>query len=513
MAYRKWSDCPPRAPLGRADALYGSHDHIILLIARIADFTVRDRERKLRQVDANGGQWRPTQVTDLFCRIPGMGPPPQGESQNRPPPTPTTPMGPPPHMQGTGPPPHMQGTGPPPHMQGTGPPPHMQGTGPPHMQGMGPPPGFMPSQGQGPPPGNPGPPRGPPPASSMPKFYGMAPTRPPISLPASYANPNRTSGQNSPTSPNMPHPKFSDLPAAYEAALADWNNIFHAHTIVARFLANSEAFAPMTPDLLPPVPGGNMTPFGPALIHRSYSVSILWTLLHLSNILLLRSHPAMPPAAMVAAAVCAPATQPYAMLIGRITAGMQVPAASLTPSIGAALIESTMSLFFAGVQYKEPSQRDWLITRLLEIDRRTGWASAGVIARSCETSWERAADAGRGPPYDRRRTRRFGEEGPLLLDTHVSTGREQNTFRGPGEVGNLSAVREHVELGWTTERQLWEADGRERRFVVKYKTGMVPWAMNLLGTDEDLRVGMQNVEIEGDGNTMETGRERGADQW
>jgi hypothetical protein len=80
-------------------------------------------------------------------------------------------------------------------------------------------------------------------------------------------------------------------------------------------------------------------------------------------------------------------------------------------------------------------------------------------------------------------------------------------------VGNLSAVREHVELGWTTERQLWEADGRERRFVVKYKTGMVPWAMNLLGTDEDLRVGMQNVEIEGDGNTMETGRERGADQW
>jgi hypothetical protein len=343
----------------------------------------------------------------------------------------------------------------------------------------------------------------------MPSFYGMAPTRSLAPLPASYANPNHNPHDNSPLTPDMPVPKFSDLPVAYEAALADWNSISHAHATVARFLANSEAFAPLAPDLYPPIPGGNTTPFGPALMHRSYAVSILWTLVHLSNILLLRSHPAMPPAAMVAAGVCAPATQPYAILIGRITAGMQIPSTSLTPSLGAALNESTLSLFFAGIQYRDPAQRDWLISRLLEIDRRTGWASAGAIARSCETTWERAADAGRGPPYDRRRTRKFGEEGPVDLDTPSHTANEgrvrEGTFKGQWPVED---IREHVELGWTRERQLWEADGQDRRFVVKYATGMVPWAKNLLATDEDLRVDMEKVDIR-EANAAGTERERG----
>ncbi|KAF2714284.1 hypothetical protein K504DRAFT_369229 [Pleomassaria siparia CBS 279.74] len=425
MAYRHWSDCPPRAPLGRGDALYGSHDHIILLVGRIADFTVRDRERKLRQVEAHGGQWRPT-----------------------------------PGMPGTG---GMGGPsmGPPsPHVQRTGPPP------------------------------------------AMPNFYGMAPTRPPIPLPASYANPNFVPHQHSPPMPNEPHPEPSNLPAAYEAALADWNSISQAHATVARFLANTESFAPLPPDLYPPSLHGNMTPFGPALMHRSYSVSVLWTLLHLSNILLLRSHPAMPPAAMVAASVCAPATQPYAMLIGRICAGMHIPtsdATALTPSLGATLIESTMSLFFAGIQYQDPVQRDWLITRLLEIDRRTGWASAGVIARGCETSWERAADLGRGPPYDRRRTRRLGEQGPVILDDPSSATTDAKWTNG----------RARGEKEWSKERDTWEKDGEERRFVVNYRTSMVPWAMNLLATDEDLRVGMERVGLGGEINVAGTTRERG----
>jgi hypothetical protein len=199
---------------------------------------------------------------------------------------------------------------------------------------------------------------------------------------------------------------------------------------------------------------------------------------------------------MVAAGVCAPATQPYAILIGRIVAGMQIPSTSLTPSLGAALNESTLSLFFAGIQYRDSAQRDWLITRLLEINRRTGWASAGSIARSCETTWERAADAGRGPPYDRRRTRRFGEEGPVDLNTPSHTANEgkikEGTFKGQWPVED---IREQVELGWTRERQLREADGQGRRFVVKYNTGIVPWAKNLLATDEDLRVDMERVDI------------------
>ena len=87
-----------------------------------------------------------------------------------------------------------------------------------------------------------------------------------------------------------------------------------------------------------------------------------------------------------------------------------------------------MPLFFAGITYTDPGQREWLIERLLQIDRRTGWASAGTIARSVETGWERAAGAGRGPEYRRRRTRRAGEEGPVVL------GEEERVDDGEGGV-------------------------------------------------------------------------------
>jgi hypothetical protein len=227
-----------------------------------------------------------------------------------------------------------------------------------------------------------------------------------------------------------------------------------------------------------------VTPFGPALVHRSYDISTLWTLLHLSNILLLRSHPAMPPAAMVAAGVCAPATQPYATLIGRIAAGMQVPTSvdtPLSPFLGAALIETTMALFFAGVQYQAPDQRAWLIKHLLNIDRRTGWATAAVIARSCETSWEKAAELGKGPAYAERLTRRFGEEGAIALDDE-----------GPG-IG-VGTRREDAEMAG--EMRGGEKLEKETGFVVRMRPNReLPWAKNLLATDEDLRVEMERVGL------------------
>ncbi|KAF1948481.1 hypothetical protein CC80DRAFT_300256 [Byssothecium circinans] len=436
--FRKWSDCPPRAPLGRFDALYGTHDHIILLLARISDFTVRDRTRKLKQVDADGGQWRPRPG------VPGM------------------PMGPPPSKGGP--------SGP--SSTPTGPPPHMKGMG---GSGFGPPPGQVQAQGQGPP-------RGPPPPNAVPAFYGMAPSRPPISLPNSYVNPNYVP-EDSPKATNAPDPKFSELPAAYEAAIAEWNSISHAHATVARFLANTETFAPLTPDLYPVAPGGNMTPFGPALVHRSYDISTLWNTLHLANILLLRSHPASPPAMHMAAGVCAQATQPYAMLIGRISAGMQMPATDdmpLSPFLGAALIETTMALFFAGVQYREPGQRAWLVKRLLDIDRRTGWASAAVIARSCETSWEKAAEMGKGPPYPQRMTRPIGEPGPIVIGAD-ETGRAGGGWGG-GAVRGGAGMHDRSE---------------EMRFVVR-RSGQkvrVPWAKNLLSTEEQLRADMEGMGL------------------
>jgi len=226
-----------------------------------------------------------------------------------------------------------------------------------------------------------------------------------------------------------------------------------------------------------------MTPFGPALVHRSYDISVLWTLLHLAKIILLRSHPAMPPAMMMAAGVCAQATGPYATLIGRITAGMQLPtSADLSPFLGSVLQESTMSMFFAGVQYQDPAQREWTITRLLEVDRRTGWASAGIIARGVETSWEKAADMGRGPPY-KRRTRRVGEDGPLVLEE---------------EGGSPSTWRHHerdnaVAQGARMEEMVQDTSD-ERRYIVKPR--MVTWARNVFGTEEDLQAGMERIGLQ-----------------
>lgn len=59
MDYSRWAACPPRAPLGKADAVYGSCDHLMLLLGRIADFAAKDRVRKLKQVELNGGKWIP----------------------------------------------------------------------------------------------------------------------------------------------------------------------------------------------------------------------------------------------------------------------------------------------------------------------------------------------------------------------------------------------------------------------------------------------------------------------
>ncbi|KAK3069349.1 hypothetical protein LTR53_012373 [Teratosphaeriaceae sp. CCFEE 6253] len=83
MDYSRWANCPPRAPLGRADAVYGSVDHLMLLLGRVADFAARDRARKLQQIELNGGQWRPA---------PGMQMPRPPQQQ---PPTPVFATGPP----------------------------------------------------------------------------------------------------------------------------------------------------------------------------------------------------------------------------------------------------------------------------------------------------------------------------------------------------------------------------------------------------------------------------------
>lgn len=60
MPYDRQCQCPPRASVGRIDAIYGSADHLWLLLARVTDFGYRDRKRKIRALRAAGTEWRPT---------------------------------------------------------------------------------------------------------------------------------------------------------------------------------------------------------------------------------------------------------------------------------------------------------------------------------------------------------------------------------------------------------------------------------------------------------------------
>jgi hypothetical protein len=252
-----------------------------------------------------------------------------------------------------------------------------------------PPNGFpMPTTDQRPPPQNP---TGP---TTPPTFYGMAPMPTNVHMPSSYAMNTSTPPNQSPTRSES---NDVDLPTATQAALVEWSEMYAA-------LANLEThFGPGFQPLAADLHHTQSTPFGPPLMYPSYDIAVLWALYYSAHIVALRSHPHMPPAAMIAAGVGAGQTAHYAILIGRIAAGMMPHplVQPLNPSLGATLCEVTLPLFFAGVQYREPLQRSWLVSRVRELEALTGWASVGMIAQGCETAWEKAGLAGRGPPYTR----------------------------------------------------------------------------------------------------------------
>ena len=77
MPFSQRGQCPPRAGVGRLDAIYGSADHLWMLLARVTDFGLRDRKRKLRTLKAGGKDWRPgPEMFKLMGRFAG-GPPGQ----------------------------------------------------------------------------------------------------------------------------------------------------------------------------------------------------------------------------------------------------------------------------------------------------------------------------------------------------------------------------------------------------------------------------------------------------
>lgn len=146
-------------------------------------------------------------------------------------------------------------------------------------------------------------------------------------------------------------------------------------------------------------------------------------------IVLHRVHPSMPPSAMIAAGIAAPETIGFANTIGRIAAAIAPNSetdAGVEPGVGAALVESIMCLFIAGIQviphkreppfcvftyydadkcivtqYQHDRQRLWLLRKLDDISRLVGWPTAEAVAGGCEEAWVKAGEEGRGVPWTR----------------------------------------------------------------------------------------------------------------
>ena len=396
-----------------------------MLIARVADFAAKDLIRKRRAAKAQGG-WRPPA---------GMGPP-----------------GPSPGVSGRSP----TGAGPPHDMvppQMSGPPTQLPGQLPPGQM----PPGQSNMAG---PPG--GLPKGPPP---IPSFPGMLPTFGEPRLPMGFDKQYRETTPPSATSSTAGE---ADLDKQKQEAEEEWQEIRSMFSMFAEHLG--EEFQPLGAEYTPPV----QTPFGPALQYRTYGIAGIWMNYYMGLIACHRAHPSMPPAAMMAAGIAARQTGQMANELGRIAAGIapEIDVSTkktVSPTIGAGLIESTAPLFVAAIQYQDPAQRLWTVTRLINIARLSGWQTAHAIATGCETSWVKTGEAGMGPPW----TRKVAEKGEW------------------GEDG-----RESI---WSTGRRIDRA-GQDRDFggeLVVARTDRVYYALGVLGLEKDF----DNLEVGGDGGS------------
>lgn len=416
LDYVHWGQCPPRAKIGTLGTTYGSSDHLVLLMGRIADFQSKDMKRKQAVEKMNGG-WIPP---------PELGGPPRGMMATR-------------RGGGRGPPPARSWGG-----SSAG---NMGVSG--HTPGM----MFPDSRPSHMIANNP---------DSAPVMYGMVPPEPSIRLPPAFAG---ISGSESTTIP-AGGSDFPSDPTLLEAitleAELEWNDIYQAFQVFQDSLG--QEYKPMSIEYMPV----QSTPFGPAIYYRTYPIATLQSLYYTALIILHRIHPSMPAQVMMAAGIAAPKTEQYAILIARITASLVPtdPTAKINPSLGASLIEASIPLFFAGVQYKQKPHRDWLVHKLREITRLTGWASSSKVLLGCLRAWEKMAALGRGPPFERPPPE---EEADILL---------------PG----MPAHTDIVYYGdVNTEDVMIGGEDPEKNFVLALGAkNRVEFAMGLLGDPDEI---------------------------
>ncbi|RDW90827.1 putative C6 finger domain protein [Aspergillus mulundensis] len=402
LPYSEWGLCPPRAGIGLRNDLYGTADHLTLLMGRLADFGVRDRKRKINMAKATGSGWRPDARFDQEAQVkvllmidldhlvgllglPGMGLPDMGLPDTRLPDMGFLDMG---FLDmglldmglldmglldmgllDMG----LLDMG----LLDMGLLDMKAPSGLPVVLLLNHLPSMRSSSGSSPEP---------------PPFYGMVPPSGPTRLPAAFAT---TSDRND----SCPRPE-EDVDMSYEEAEREWEGIYAAFEVFAQSLGPD--FEPLSPEASRPI----YSPFGLATQYYTLNMAGLMAFYYTGRMLLLRLHPSMPPWMHVAAGFAAATTAEYAQTIGKIAAGIygaqtgQGGIEGFSPVVGSCLIDVTVPIFFAAVQYTAPDQRKWIIAVLRDISRYTGWKSSDAVAHGCERSWRNAAMQGRGPPYN-----------------------------------------------------------------------------------------------------------------
>jgi len=304
-------------------------------------------------------------------------------------------------------------------------------------------------------------------------FPGLMPSKGKFAIPNGFSPPP----QREPT-PELEEESESDFEASTAAAIHEWESIRQAFDVFQSRLGPD--FAPMGADLAFPEP----TPFGgPALMYRTFSIAGIWMNFYMGLVTLHRAHPSMPPVAMIAAGMAAPKTALYAYLIARIAAGLHEDTQTVTAVstlVGAAFIESSFCLFVAGIQFRETPQRHWLIRRMHDIARLTGWQSARQIADGCESAWTKAAAMGRGPPYER--PPGLGELFPSSI--WLRPRRLDRKFRELKAVEKAGGAPESGLAGTTGDTEEVGGLGGETRLVLA-RTEQTHFALGLLSVERD----------------------------
>ena len=142
-------------------------------------------------------------------------------------------------------------------------------------------------------------------------------------------------------------------------------------------------------------------------------------------------------------------------------------------------MESSFSLFFAGIQFQDPGQRGWTVTKLNDIARLTGWQTSSAIAAGCEVCWERMGEMGRGPKYVSTMDRGSRNE-----RTGGWTRRGESSGEGGVGWGGPSVKKQKAEVDDEEPDLLINHD---RRFINVNPNARVHWALGILGVEDDMK--------------------------